>query len=133
MAETVPVHVLLIHCAAAAAEHIEASLRARLPTNSDVRVMTAEAGEDALDLAAETPIDLAISDLVLPRPGISGPYTLIRLRERFPSVHTILIFLKQRLSLLIVIITSKRSLELVIDLVLNLKRLKHLKVVLLFL
>jgi CheY-like chemotaxis protein len=89
--ERLPVRVLLVHNAAALAARLTASLVVRFPTGALPEVVTVVSGEEALMLAAENPIDLVVSDLVLPRPGMSGPYTLIRLRELSPNLHTVLI------------------------------------------
>jgi serine/threonine protein kinase len=72
------------------AARLTASLVVRFPTGALPEVVTAASGEEALMLAAEKPIDLVVSGLVLPRPGMSGPYTLIRLREFSPNLHTVL-------------------------------------------
>jgi serine/threonine protein kinase len=72
------------------AARLTASLVARFPTGALPEILTAASGEEALQLAAEKPIDLVVTDLVLPRPGMSGPYTLIRLRELAPNAHTVL-------------------------------------------
>ena len=45
----------------------------------------------ALKLAEKWPVALAVSNLVLPRPGSGGASTLARLRELYPSCRTVLV------------------------------------------
>ncbi len=85
------VRVLLVHSAAAIASRLATSLASRLPAGIVPEILTAATGEEALEKAAAQTVNLVVTDLVLPRPGMSGPYTLTRLRELCPQVHTVLL------------------------------------------
>ena len=56
-----------------------------------MELVAASTGEQAVARAAESPADLAIADLVLAKPGFSGAYTLVRIREICPDCRTILV------------------------------------------
>ncbi len=64
----------------------------RMPLgDGPAEVVTVVSGEEALGSATAEPFDLAVADLVLPRPGIAGAYTLIRIRELCPDCCTVLV------------------------------------------
>lgn len=54
-----------------------------------VSVLTAQDGEEAMGILAQEPVDLVITDLLMPR--MSGYELLIHLYERLPSVPVIVI------------------------------------------
>lgn len=54
-------------------------------------VETCRSAAQALQLAEERPVALAVSNLVLPRPGAGGASALARLRELYPSCRTALV------------------------------------------
>ena len=61
------------------------SLTSDALTELGYRVLTASNARGALELAAETPIDLLLTDVVMP--GLSGPELYRRLTERQPGVR----------------------------------------------
>jgi serine/threonine protein kinase/CheY-like chemotaxis protein len=54
------------------------------------KVVTAGGSQEALRLASDGGFDLVIADLVLPKPGLSGADTLLRISEVCPMARTIL-------------------------------------------
>ncbi len=82
--------ILLVSGDEAAHPPMAEALRQVLWEDGAAEIASAESGEQAVALAAEEPFDLAVADLVLPRPGLSGATTLIRVRELCPRCRTIL-------------------------------------------
>ena len=62
-----------------------------LPLARRPEVVVAGSGEEALELAARASFDVAVADLLLPKPGLSGATTLIRFRETNPGARTVLL------------------------------------------
>jgi len=58
---------------------------------SDLELVQAASGEEAVAIAAREPFDLAIAELVLARPGLGGASALRRLAEQSPGCRTLLI------------------------------------------
>ncbi len=83
--------ILLVRADGAWGRETEEILRAAPEVDEAPEVMIAADGEEAMSAVAEEPFDLAIADLVLPRPGISGAYLLVRIRELCPGCRTILV------------------------------------------
>lgn len=67
------------------ASHLEALL-----TIPESEVEVAGASEEALHKCAASPFDVAVADFVLPKPGLSGADTLLRVSEVLPQVRTVL-------------------------------------------
>jgi len=57
--------------------------------NPNYRVRVAESGAEALDILADQPVDLLVTDQRMP--GLSGLDLINRMREREPQMRTLLI------------------------------------------
>lgn len=80
-------HILLLDADSARAERT----RVALETLADkVEVTTVASGFELLRLAADRSFDLAVAELLLPRPGLSGAAALRRLNELAPGCRTLL-------------------------------------------
>lgn len=69
----------------------EEVFRSSLEKLGALEVTTLTTGEEAVEQAEGRPVDVAIADLVLPRPGMSGSNSLIRVRELSPGCRTVLV------------------------------------------
>lgn len=68
--------------------NILSSLR-RLFRPEGYRVLTAESGDEALELIAAEPVDMVVSDMRMP--GMNGAQLLARIREAYPDTVRILL------------------------------------------
>lgn len=57
--------------------------------NPDYSIVTCSSGQDAMAIAAQSPIDVVVSDLNMP--GMSGIEFLSQMRERFPDTIRIIL------------------------------------------
>ena len=89
--DIVSFRILLVRADRAWGPRTEEVLRAAEVAGGTLEVVTAADGEEAMLAVAAEPFDLAVADLVLPRPGISGAYLLVRIRELCPGCRTILV------------------------------------------
>ncbi len=90
------VRILLVTGAETWGEEVKPALSQLQFEDGPADVVMAASGWEALahaeSAAAERePFDLAVADLVLPRPGIGGASTLIRIREFCPECRTVLV------------------------------------------
>jgi two-component system cell cycle sensor histidine kinase/response regulator CckA len=79
-----PRTVLIVDDERAVRELVAAAL-----TRAGFAVRTASSGEEALDLEARHPVDLLVTDVILPK--ITGPELAERIRQRSP--HTRVLFM----------------------------------------
>lgn len=86
--------ILLVDDHAVVRQGYAALLRVMLP---DAQVIEARDGEEALDIAHETPPSLAIMDIGLP--GISGVETTRRLLQRLPQLRVLFFSMHDELPL----------------------------------
>ena len=85
------VRILLVNGDETARAPIVEALRSMPWDHGRPEIVEAASGEQALPSAAAQPFDLAVAELVLPRPGISGADTLIRVRELCPQCRRLLV------------------------------------------
>ncbi|MCP3960541.1 MAG: protein kinase [bacterium] len=85
------VRILLVSGDETARAPVAEALRSMPWVSAPAEIAEAATGEQALSQAAAEPFDLAVAELVLPRPGISGAYALIRVRELCPRCRTLLV------------------------------------------
>lgn len=80
-------HILLLDADSARAARTRSALETLA---EDVEITTVATGLELLRLATARPFDLAVAELLLPRPGLSGAATLRRLAEIAPGCRTLL-------------------------------------------
>ena len=85
------IRILLVRADGAWGIGTEDYLRSSQLANQKPQVVVVDSGEEAVDQVQSNPFDLAMADLVLPRPGMSGAHALARIRELSPNCHAILV------------------------------------------
>ena len=83
--------ILLVRVGEVWGRETEEVLRSSVERDGACKVVHATSGEEAVSIASVDPVDLVIAEMVLSRPGISGAYTLIRVRELCPDCRSILV------------------------------------------
>ena len=83
-------NILLVQAEGPERTRLEDALSTLSANGTPPVVVTASTGRDAVRRAGEQPFDLVVADLVLPRPGLCGAETLIRVGELLPDTRTLL-------------------------------------------
>lgn len=86
-----PYRILVIRPEQAWSPHTEEVFRSSLEKLGPLDVAALTTGEEAVAKAQSRPVDVAIADFILPRPGMSGSNALIRVRELCPGCRTVLV------------------------------------------
>lgn len=83
--------ILLVKAESPERTRFEEALYGLVESGETPEVATAAGGWEALAHAGHQPFDLVIADLVLPKPGLSGAETLLRIGEIQPAARSILL------------------------------------------